>query len=397
MALLHALLMALQMAGIMAWEILWALILGFLLSAVIQAVVSKEEMSRLLPDDSPRTITLSCGLGAASSSCSYAAVALARSLFRKGANFTASMAFQFASTNLVLELGVLLAVLMGWQFTLAEFTGGSLMIAILVLLFKAFLTPKIVDTARRQADKGILGRMEGHAGMDMSLHEGTIGQRVISEKGRTAISHFFVMNWASVWMDIAAGLLIAGAISVWVPTDFWQAFFLQGHPILAKLWGPVVGPMVAIVSFVCSVGNVPLAAVLWNGGISFGGVVAFLFADLIVLPILNIYRKYYGLKVSVFLLLVFYVSMAASALVVEFAFGALHLVPLQHNATIAEQTIRWNYTTWLNIVFLLPGALLVRRFLRTGGPEMLRMMNAPQREGTEDAYHHANHDHHDCH
>lgn len=244
---------ALWMAFTMAWEILWALILGFGLSAVIQAVVSKEEMSRLLPDNSTRTIAVACGLGAASSSCSYAAVALARSMFRKGANFTAAMAFQFASTNLVLELGILLAVLMGWQFTVAEFTGGPLMIAIMVLLFKVSLTPKLVEAARQQADKGLQGRMEGHAAMDMSVHEGTIWQRMTSDKGRTAISHFFVMDWVSLWIDIGVGLLIAGALAAWVPKSFWQAFFLQGHPFLAKLWGPLIGPIVAILSFVCSV------------------------------------------------------------------------------------------------------------------------------------------------
>jgi hypothetical protein len=235
---------ALMMSFTMAWEILWALILGFWLSAIIQAVVSKEEMSRLLPDDSPQTLALACGLGAASSSCSYAAVALARSMFRKGANFTAAMAFQFASTNLVLELGILLAVLMGWQFTLAEFLGGPLMITIMVLLFKAFLMPKIVEAARQQAEKGLQGRMEGHAAMDMSVHEGTIWRRVTSDKGRTAIAHFFVMDWASLWLDIGGGLLIAGALAAWVPKHFWQAFFLQGHPILAKFWGPAVGPIV---------------------------------------------------------------------------------------------------------------------------------------------------------
>lgn len=369
-----AILHALAMAGAMAWEILWALILGFGLSAVVQAVVSKEEMSRLLPDDRAGTIIKACGLGAASSSCSYAAVALARSMFRKGANFTAAMAFQFASTNLVLELGILLAVLMGWQFILAEFTGGPLMIAIMVALFKAFLTPKIVEAARQQADKGLQGRMEGHAAMDMSVHQGTIWQRITSQKGRTAISHFFVMDWASLWLDIGGGLLIAGALAAWVPKDFWQAFFLQGHPILSKLWGPAVGPIVAILSFVCSIGNVPLAAVLWNGGISFGGVVSFLFADLIVLPILDIYRKYYGLKIGAFLL-IFYVSMALAALAVEFIFGALHLIPQQRSVQIMEESIHWNYTSVLNIVFLMLAVVLVIRFLRTGGPEMLRMMS----------------------
>jgi uncharacterized membrane protein YraQ (UPF0718 family) len=365
---------ALGMSFAMAWEILWALILGFGLSAVIQAVVSKEEMSSLLPDDSPRTIVLACGLGTASSSCSYAAVALARSMFRKGANFTAAMAFQFASTNLVLELGILLAVLMGWQFTLAEFTGGPLMILILVLLFKAFLTPQLIEAARRQADKGLQGRMEGHASMDMSLHEGTFWQRMTSPKGITAISHLFVMDWASLWMDIAGGLLISGALAAWVPKHFWQAFFFQGHPLLARLWGPAIGPVVAILSFVCSIGNVPLAAVLWNGGISFGGVVAFLFADLIVLPILDIYRKYYGFKVSIFLLAIFYIAMGGAALVVEFVFAALRLIPQHRNAQVLEASIRWNYTTVLNILFLALAAFLVIRFLRTGGPQMLRMM-----------------------
>jgi uncharacterized protein len=380
---------ALSMSFAMAWEILWALILGFGLSAVIQAVVSKEEMSSLLPDDSPRTIMLACGLGTASSSCSYAAVALARSMFRKGANFTAAMAFQFASTNLVLELGILLAVLMGWQFTLAEFTGGPLMILILVLLFKAFLTPQLVEAARRQADKGLQGRMEGHASMDMSLHEGTLWQRMTSPKGITAISHLFVMDWASLWMDIAGGLLISGALAAWVPEHFWQAFFFQGHPLLARLWGPAIGPVVAILSFVCSVGNVPLAAVLWNGGISFGGVVAFLFADLIVLPILDIYRKYYGFRISIFLLAIFYIAMAGAALVVEFVFGALHLIPLHRNAQVLEAAIRWNYTTVLNILFLVIAAFLVIRFLRTGGPQMLRMMGESSDLGHHDGHQHS--------
>ena len=388
--MVHGILMALMMALTMAWEILWALILGFFLSAIIQAVVSKEEMSRLLPDDSPKTIALASGLGAASSSCSYAAVALARSMFRKGANFTAAMVFQFASTNLVLELGILLAVLLGWQFTLAEFTGGPIMIIILVLLFKAFLTPKLVEAARTQADKGVQGRMEGHAGMDMSLHEGTIWQRMSSDKGRTAISHFFVMDWASLWMDIGIGLLIAGALAAWVPKHFWQAFFFAGHPVLARLWGPLIGPIVAILSFVCSVGNVPLAAVLWNGGISFGGVVAFLFADLIILPILDIYRRYYGLKVSVFLLAVFYVAMAGSALLVEFFFAALHLTPAHHAIAIAGERIRWNYTSWLDLAFLVLAVLLMIRFLRTGGPAMLRMMDGAS---NDDHGSHAHHTH----
>jgi uncharacterized membrane protein YraQ (UPF0718 family) len=373
---------ALGMAFAMGWEILWPLILGFALSAVVQAVVSHQEMSRLLPDDSPRSIVKALALGAASSSCSYAAVALARSLFRKGANFTAAMAFEMASTNLVVELSIIMLVFLGWQLTAAEFVGAPLMVAFLVLLFRRFLRRDLLDEAKRQADKGIAGRMEGHAEMDMSVRgDGSFLSRLTSPEGLTAISHYFVMDWASVWMDIVGGLLIAGALAAWVPSEFWQSFFLVNHPIIATIWGPVVGPLVAVISFVCSVGNIPLAAVLWNGGISFGGVIAFIFADLIVLPILNIYRKYYGLKMAGLLFVTFYVAMAAAALVVELTFGALGLIPAQRNARVVEASITWDYTTWLNIAFLILAGLLVWRFLKTGGPAMLRMMNRPAAMG----------------
>jgi uncharacterized protein len=375
---------ALDLAFAMFWEILWALILGFALSGVVQAVVSKGEISRLLPDDSPRSLCLASGLGAASSSCSYAAVALARSIFRKGANFTAAMAFQFASTNLVIELGIIMAVLLGWQFTLAEFVGGPLMIVFLALLFRVFLRRRLVDQARAQADRGLVGRMEGHADMDMAVTEGSIWSRLRSAKGFTATSHYFVMDWASVWVDIAIGLLIAGALGAWVPEQFWQGFFLVDHPLLAKLWGPLVGPLVAVVSFVCSIGNVPLAAVLWNGGISFGGVIAFIFADLIVLPILDIYRKYYGWKMAGFLLACFYAAMVAAGLIVELVFGVLRLIPEERAARVVEASVTWNYTTILNLVFLALAAVLVVRFLRTGGPAMLKMMGGPPAQAGSD-------------
>jgi uncharacterized protein len=376
--MIRAVLDALGMAFAMGWEILWPLILGFALSGVVQAVVSHREMVRLLPNDRPRSIAIALALGAASSSCSYAAVALARSLFRKGADFTAAMAFELASTNLVAELSIIMLVLLGWRFTLAEFVGAPIMVAILVVLFRKFLKPELVDEARRQAEKGIAGRMEGHADMDMSVAEGgSLWRRITSQQGRTAISHYFVMDWAAVWLDIVGGLLIAGALAAWVPQEFWQSFFLVDRPVLAKIWGPIVGPLVAVIAFVCSVGNIPLAAVLWNGGISFGGVIAFIFADLIVLPVLDIYRKYYGLKMAGFLFVTFYAAMAVAALIVEGIFAGLDLVPAQRNAQIVEAAIAWNYTTWLNIVFLALAALLVWRFLNTGGPAMLRMMNRP--------------------
>ncbi|KAF5993096.1 permease [Streptomyces sp. WAC00263] len=380
---MHAILHALSITGSMTWEITWALILGFGLSAVVQAVVRRATIVRILGDDRPRTLTLAAGLGAASSSCSYAAVALARSLFRKGANFTAAMAFEIASTNLVVELGVILALLMGWQFTVAEFVGGPIMIVALAVLFRIFLRERLLREAREQAERGLAGSMEGHAAMDMSIRtEGSFARRLLSREGYTSVAHVFVMEWAAILRDLVIGLLIAGAIAAWVPDAFWQSLFLDGHPLAAKLIGPLVGPLVAIASFVCSIGNVPLAVVLWKGGISFGGVVAFIFADLLILPILNIYRKYYGLRMTGFLLSTFYAAMVLAGYVVEFLFGGLGLIPDQADATIPMEGVSWNYTTWLNIAFLLLAAALVWRFLRTGGPAMLRMMGgAPEPDG----------------
>lgn len=388
---------ALAVAGSMTWEILWALILGFALSAVVQAVVRKSTVVRLLGDDRPRTLAIAAGLGAASSSCSYAAVALARSLFRKGANFTAAMAFEIASTNLVVELGVILALLMGWQFTAAEFIGGPIMIVIVAVLFRLFVRSRVLEAARTQADKGLAGSMEGHAAMDMSVQTGgSVWRRIASPGGFTAISHIFVMEWAAILRDLVLGLLIAGAIASWVPESFWQSFFFTDNPTLSAVWGPLIGPLVAIATFVCSIGNVPLAAVLWNGGISFGGVVAFIFADLLILPILNIYRKYYRAKMTLILLGSFYAAMVAAGYVVELLFGALGLIPQQRNAMVMQAGISWNYTTWLNIVFLVLAAALVARFMRTGGLPMLKMMGgSPDTDHAHHDHDHAEH-HHDA-
>jgi uncharacterized protein len=388
----HELWQALSFAFGMFWEILWALILGFALSGVVQAVVSKQEMRRLLPDDSPRSLAIGTGLGAASSSCSYAAVALARSLFRRGADFTAATAFQFASTNLVAELGIVMALVLGWQFTLGEFVGGPLMIVLLAVVFRLFLRRRLVEEARAQAEQGVLGRMEGHAEMDMSIHrKGSLWQRLRSPEGFTATANYFVMDWAAIWVDVVGGLLIAGALAAWVPEHFWQSLFLDSHPTLAKFWGPVVGPAVAILSFVCSIGNVPLAAILWNGGISFGGVLAFIFADLIVLPILDVYRKYYGWRMAAFLLGSFYATMVVAGLVVEFVFQGLGLTRDERNAKVVEASVHWNYTTVLNLVFLALAGALVWRFVRTGGLPMLREMNEP---AEAHAHHHHHHHHH---
>jgi uncharacterized membrane protein YraQ (UPF0718 family) len=366
---------ALTLAGSMTWEILWALILGLLLSAIVQAVVRKATIVRLLGDDRPRTLAIAAGLGAASSSCSYAAVALARSLFRKGAHFTAAMAFEIASTNLVIELGVILALLMGWQFTAAEFVGGPIMIVVLAVLFRLFLRDRLLREARAQAERGLAGSMEGHAVMDMSIQrEGSFWRRLCSRDGVTAVSHVFVMEWAAIWKDLVAGLLIAGAIGAWVPESFWQGLFLTAHPTASMVWGPLVGPVVAVLSFVCSIGNVPLAVVLWTGGISFGGVIAFIFADLNILPILNIYRKYYGTRMALFLAVTFYLAAAVAGYAVQLVFAVLGWIPDRGTAHLPDEGIMWNYTTWLNIAFLAVAIALVAWFVRSGGLPMLRTM-----------------------
>src|SRR6266536_1633553 len=286
MPILHAL----RVAGNMTWQVTWSLILGFALSAVIEALVKKSTIARLLPDDRPRSLATASVLGAASSSCSYAAVALARSLVRKGADFTAAMAFQFASTNLVIELGLIMALILGWQFTLGEFVGGPLMILFLALL---------------------------------------------------------------------------------------------------------IGPVVAVVTFVCSIGNAPLAAVLWNGGISFGGVVSFIFADLIIIPLLLIYAKYYGRRMAWFLFATFYATMAAAGYVIELVFAPLGLVPGgERNANVGDDGISWNYTSWLNIAFLLLAAVLLIRFFRTGGRQMLAMMGGAPDDMAHGEHEHAPRGHH---
>jgi len=386
---------ALALAGSMTWEILWALILGFLLSAVVQAVVRKSTIVRLMGDDRPRTLAVASLLGAASSSCSYAAVALARSLFRKGANFTAAMAFEIGSTNLVVELGIIMALLMGWQFTAAEFLGGPIMIVLVAVLFRIFVRQRLIGKAREQAERGLAGSMEGHAAMDMSVQgTGSFWRRLFSPRGFTSVSHVFVMEWAAILRDLVIGLLIAGAIGAWVPESFWRAFFFTDHPVVSAVWGPIVGPLVAILSFVCSIGNVPLAAVLWNGGISFGGVVAFIFADLLILPILNIYRKYYGTRMTLVLLGTFYAAMVGAGYLVELIFGVTSLIPKERNAMVMEEGISWNYTTWLNIAFLILAVVLLVRFFRSGGRDMLAMMGgSPDAMAEHD--HHGHHGHHD--
>jgi hypothetical protein len=384
MNVIHSIGAALWMAFVMFWDVFWGLSLGFLFSAIIEELVSKDEMSRLLPDSRPRSILIASALGAASSSCSYAAVAMARSMVRKGADFTSAMAFQFAATNLVLELSVLLIVLLGWQFGAAEFIGGPIMIVLLVVMFRGFLKQDRLENAITQAKRNVPGSMEGHVEMSMAKREGSWRERLGSKAGWIAISHGFVMNWAMLWKDILAGVLVAGALAAWVPAHFWQSLFLTGHPVAASIWGAFIGPLIAVASFTCSVGNIPFASVLWQGGISFGGVIAFIFGDLIIPPILNIYRKYYGGKMTVFLVITFYLAMVGAALIVEGLFALIHQIPQGTRHGFADQGISLNYTTVLNVLFAALAVALAITFARTGGPQMMREMEG----GGHCAHHH---------
>jgi uncharacterized protein len=391
---LNAIGQALQMAFFMFWEVLWPLFLGFLISAIVQTVVSRRTVIGFLGKDDLRGITFATLFGAASSSCSYAAVAVARGLFRKGSTFGNAIIFEFASTNLVFELGLVLFVLLGWQFVGAEFAGGILMIAILAILFKYTLRPRMVESALKQAEKGLAGRMEGHSEMDMAVTDGPFLSRLFSARAVTAIAQYFYMDIASLYQDLVLGFLISGALAAWVPNSFWQALFLANNPQLGLVWGPIIGPIISMLSFVCSVGNVPLAVVLWNGGISFGGVIAFIFADLIIIPILNIYRRYYGGRVSLYLLGVSYLCMVVAGLVIGALFQVFGFVPAHHFIKVFETRPKWNYTTYLNIAFVLLAFVLGWRFLKTGGLEMLRLMNvSPDQKAHPASDPHAYHDH----
>ena len=386
MFVVSAVLHALQVSFFMFWEVLWPLALGFLLSGIVQTVVSKRAVVSALGRPDFKGFVLACGFGAASSSCSYAAVAVARALFRRGASFVNAIIFEFASTNLVFELGLVLLILLGWQFVAAEFAGGLLMAAILWIIFKLTLRQRMVDKALRQAEQGIVAStMEGHGEMDMSITEGPFVGRLFSARAFTAISHYFYMDVYSLYFDLGLGFLIAGALAAWVPNTWWQALFLTNHPTLNEFWGPLIGPVISMLSFVCSVGNVPLAVVLWNGGISFGGVISFIFADLIILPIINIYRKYYGGRMSLYLLAVSYIAMALAGFLIGGSFQVLGLAPTNHHVAIFETRPTWNYTSFLDIAFLLLMAVMGWRFLKTGGPEMIRAMGRPPEEQAKSA------------
>jgi uncharacterized membrane protein YraQ (UPF0718 family) len=336
------------LAAGMAWQVAWSLVLGFTLSGAVQALVSKERMQALLGRDGIREIALATGFGAASSSCSYAAAAMSKTLFKKGAALVPSLAFLFSSTNLVIELGIVLWLLLGWQFTLAEWIGGLVLIAIMTLLVRLTYPKQLVEEARRHVDAA-----GGHDHGSMEAARGSLVERLRDPGTRVAIAQNAAMDASMLWKDLVGGFVIAGMLGALVPDGAWRALFLTSAPPAVQFVGnALLGPLVAVVSFVCSIGNVPLAAILWAGGISFGGVLAFLYADLIVLPLLDVYRRYYGVRMMLYIAAIFFVTMVLTAMVMDGAFAALHLVPKPNpNALHDVTTFSFNYTFWLNVVF----------------------------------------------
>ena len=354
----------LHQAFLMAWDVWWALVFGFVISAVVQAWVPRTRIEAALAGSGPAPVVRATALGAASSSCSYAAVAIAKSLFEKGASATAALAFQFASTNLVWELGLVLWVLIGWQFTLAEYLGGLVLIALMWALLRLFVTRQLEEQARAHAQSATVGHHH-HPHTEESQSPG-LRRRLISLTAWSEVAHNFRGDWQMLYKEIVAGFLLAGFIGL-LGNDFFNSLFITNAPAPARIAENVVmGPVVAVLSFVCSIGNVPLAAVLWSGGISFGGVIAFIFADLIVLPIIAIYRKYYGLRFSVRITALMFVTMVVAALIVEAIFSAAGLIPaLRPTRAEVFSSVQVNYKLLLNaialVVFTALFALTARR------------------------------------
>jgi uncharacterized membrane protein YraQ (UPF0718 family) len=337
---------ALLMAFGMFWKTGWSLVLGFFISAILQAVVSKDRMRQALGRDGAKEIAIASLAGAASSSCSYASAAISRTLFKKGAALIPSLAFLFASTNLVIELGIILYLLLGWQFMLGEWIGGVVLVIIMSVLVRLTYPRRLVEEARQHPEAAA-----GHEHGEMTAPGETLGEKLRRPETRILVAQNFVMDWSMLWKDLLLGFVIAGVLSAFVPDSFWQSLFL--HNTSAWVRAPanaLLGPLVAVITFVCSIGNVPMAAVLWGAGVSFGGVLAFLYADLIVIPLLDVYRRYYGWKMAAYIGVIFYITMAAAALIMDGTFNLLGWIPPQKSDIHAEMThFALDYTFWLNL------------------------------------------------
>ncbi|HEY5220870.1 MAG TPA: permease [Candidatus Paceibacterota bacterium] len=340
--------MALFMSLGMFWQVGWSLALGFIIAAVIEAVISKENIQKALGGGGLKEIVLATGLGAISSSCSYAAAATSKALFKKGASFISSMAFLFSSTNLVLELGIILFLLMGWQFTVAEWIGGIVLIALMAFLVKITYPKKIIEDARiHQEEKG------EHDHHEIKANGGTFWEKIKTRETHIVIAQNFVMEWSMLQKDLVIGFLIAGLVAIFVPHAVWSVLFLKNSsPVVQVLGSAFIAPIIAILTFVCSIGNVPLAAILWSQGMNFAGVLSFLYADLIVLPLLLVYKKYYGWKMMWYMLGIFFITMVLAGLIMFVPFALLHQIPHPTGNIQSQLTqFSFNYTFWLNLMF----------------------------------------------
>jgi uncharacterized membrane protein YraQ (UPF0718 family)/YHS domain-containing protein len=363
---------SLREAFFMFWETLWPLVLGFGLSGAVQAFVSHEAMQKRLGNHRPAAVVRASAYGMVSSSCSYAATAMSKSLFVKGADFVATNVFMFASTNLVIELGVVLVVLMGWQFAVSEFIGGAIMIALFTVLAGLYLRGRLVVQARERLTGGDTHEHMHGPPENTALQHQPWGKRLRSKGGWADSATYTMADLTMLRKELAIGYVVAGFLATLVPIHLWNAIFLHGHGFWTSVENAIVGPFIAIISFVCSVGNVPLAAALWKGGISFGGVISFIFADLIALPLLLIYRRYYGTRIMFRMLGLFWLVMSVAGLITEGIFRATGLVPTTRPTEIVSSHFQWNYTTYLNIFFLALFGLLYwtyRNRERLGGGE----------------------------
>jgi uncharacterized membrane protein YraQ (UPF0718 family) len=342
-------------AAAMLWETLWALVLGFSLSAFVQVFFRKEQIAKHFGRAGLREVVLATFLGAASSSCSYAATATAKTFFKKGAALVPALAFMFASTNLVLELGFIVWLLLGWTFLLAEMVGAFILIAVMWLLVKLTLPKGLVETARAHTGDEEKSCCHSHGEHEMEMKDEPFKEKIRKPESWADVADAFIMDVSMLWKEIVIGFLIAGCLMVLVPENWWGKLFITGGTDFARLIeNAVVGPLIAVASFVCSIGNIPLASLLWSNGISFGGVISFIYADLIIIPLILIYRKYYGTKAALYITGILFVSMVSAGIIVDLLFSALGLIPsVRPPSAIAEATFQWNYTTWLDFAAIL--------------------------------------------
>jgi uncharacterized protein len=341
-------------AAAMLWETLWALVLGFSLSAFLQTFLRNEQIIGRFGQTNLRSVGLATFFGAVSSSCSYAAAATAKTAFKKGAALVPTLAFMFASTNLVLELGFILWLLLGWTFLLAEVIGAFVLIAVMWLLVKLTLPKGLVEAARAHTGEEVKSCCHSHES-EMEVENESFKDRIRKPESWASVADAFIMDISMMWKEILIGFFIAGLLMVLVPDDWWKKLFItHGSGSAHLIENALVGPLIAVASFVCSIGNIPLAGLLWSNGISFGGVISFIYADLIIIPLILIYRKYYGTKAALYITTILFVSMVAAGIIVDLLFGAFGLIPtVRPVSAIAEASFQWNYTTWLNFAAII--------------------------------------------